>query len=775
MDPTLPPHRTFSANRQNLEPTRTPSEPCGRVRRSARWTAIVAAGLAGCAAPPTAPSINSILHWTGDRFGTFGPTGERLFADRLDPAPGVRGRFRYLHAAKAPEIADPIVLEFTRGGETITLDASRIDWYPSHVHAIWEGGGLVVHEWKFISDDDCLVEVIDVAASSADAGPAALRVVSGFATHWGPAGTTDAGKPRLVPTGTATFFDVPVTAAMVANGLAPPQGTTSDGPAVLATAIDRPNATPRRFVVAVGFAGNASEAAARAARWTAAADPVATHARQYQQWFIDNCPGFECSDPYMTRCWWYRWYIARHCLSRARTGNLPEPCYFEGTRRENFPSLIAFSSGHIIDETRWLRDATATFGQVRDHIRSASAAGYFQSARVNGSGWFYTNWISLAAWNAFCVRPDAAWLAEVWPGLARDVDGVLASFDKDGDTLVSPPGHGTTGMEFQPSFFYFNDYDDTKPEASLERPDFVAYVYGNARAVAAAARRLGRRDDAIRFERLAQEIRTACLSKLWDEKDAFFYAARTDDDAKARVREIAGFYPYMSRLVPDEPKYTRQLAYLADTSEFWNPWPLATVSKTCPVYSPSHRTWPGPGGRISRCMWNGPTWPHADAIILNVMREAITWYHQPYITPEHFWRLLDRYTHMHYEQDDVDRPLLWEYYDGVTGAGDREGCPDYFHSTYNDVLVRGVAGLTPDDSDDVRLTPIAGPLTYFRFDDVPYRGHRLTIVYDAGEHDRGRYPHGLSLYVDGRLVAQRADLGPLAAPNALAKKAGTGR
>jgi len=54
----------------------------------------------------------------------------------------------------------------------------------------------------------------------------------------------------------------------------------------------------------------------------------------------------------------------------------------------------------------------------------------------------------------------------------------------------------------------------------------------------------------------------------------------------------------------------------------------------------------------------------------------------------------------------------------------------------------------------------AGTWSYFALDGLPYHGHLLTVVYDqTGKHyNRGR---GLTLFVDGKMIATRATLGPI--------------
>ena len=52
--------------------------------------------------------IDDLLHRPDARHGTLGPSGKRLFAERLDEGLGFRGQFSYIHYAK---IADPIMFQ----------------------------------------------------------------------------------------------------------------------------------------------------------------------------------------------------------------------------------------------------------------------------------------------------------------------------------------------------------------------------------------------------------------------------------------------------------------------------------------------------------------------------------------------------------------------------------------------------------------------------------------------------------------------------------------
>ena len=143
--------------------------------------------------------------------------------------------------------------------------------------------------------------------------------------------------------------------------------------------------------------------------------------------------------------------------------------------------------------------------------------------------------------------------------------------------------------------------------------------------------------------------------------------------------------------------------------------------------------------KVQLCNWNGPVWPHAESLVAMAMANAIRNYDSKDVTPEKVYELLDGFTRMHYEdKGEWKKPNLHE--EGDAETGETLGCPDYFHSTYNDLIITIVGGLVPRNDDTVELYPAAKvPWDHFRLDRVPYKGKMLSIVWDDRE-DGKRYP-----------------------------------
>jgi len=468
---------------------------------------------------------------------------------------------------------------------------------------------------------------------------------------------------------------------------------------------------------------------------------IHTHAQRLaeERWLAEQIPLFDCPDQKWTRCWYYRWFLVR--VNYQEENGIPG--FYEG-KRGGYTRHITYSTPHIMDEVRWLKDSRYAYGQAEILGKRREANG----RRFGG----YTHWIASTLWGTYLVHPDKKQLARLLPAWAEDTEmafpGRLSPDLPLREYLLNPPSHWATGMEWQPAWFYFDNYDRTK-ETNLYRPDYTAYYYANARAVANMYRELGFQDKARQFDALADKVKEAVNTLMWDPVTKFYYSIKTGtDDQKALVKEVVGIYPFAFE-VP-EKKHVRAFETILDPEEFWGPWKVTTCTMKCPMYTP----------KVHLCNWNGPVWPHANSIVAHALAKGIRIYMAPAVTKRHLWELLDSYTSLHYEDKGTwKQPNIHE--EGNADDGQMYGCPDYFHSTYNDLIITLVGGLVPRNDDIIELFPVVDvPWTHFKLDRIPYKGHLLTIVWDERSSAQ-RYkdvPRGYSLFVDGELVGNKPQL-----------------
>ncbi len=508
-----------------------------------------------------------------------------------------------------------------------------------------------------------------------------------------------------------------------------------------------------------------------------ARDVLANQIKDYQAWFDSNLAYFDCSDPFIGKMYYHRAYVLRKNMLDPKLGRMRWPTQSEGRWRSTwYPNAISYGAGHQVREARWLRDPAYWQGHLRTWAENEKGDGVYPShvLPAGPSNGQYTDWITSTAWDGQLVHPDAQFLSEIVEKLAANVRGWQKTFDPDRDGLLLVDSHWWTGMEYQPSFFFFSNFKPSKDfsqpaqQVSLERVDLTAYNYGNALAVARIYRKLGQPKKAEEFDALAAKISAALLAKMWRPDRQFFMSLKADDKAVADVKEVIGVYPFYFGMVPWGKGYESAWSSIIDPKQFWTKWPVASASQECPAYS--QQNWPG-DGRAAGCMWNGPTWPHANSLVMTAMARTLRATRDQKISGsplkrEHLWELFSSFTRAQFRNQDLLYPWTGEFYNGDTGRW-KTAERDYNHSTWLDVLIPDLLGLLPRDDNVIELDPLLPPdrLSYFILDGQRYRGHDVTIVWDApaaGSEDHfGDGRKGLDLYVDGKLAASAPRLGRL--------------
>ncbi len=504
-------------------------------------------------------------------------------------------------------------------------------------------------------------------------------------------------------------------------------------------------------------------------------DLAAEQARRYQGWFDANLAYFDCPDPWVRKMFYHRAYNLRKNMLDPRLGRLRWPTQSEGRWRSDwYANVISYGAGHQVREARWLRDPKYWQGHVRTWAENERPDGVFPNfIKPNEIGHEqYTDWVGSTAWDGYLVHPDRAFLADVADKLAANVRGWQKAYDPDGDGLLFVDSHWWTGMEWQPSFFADSGYrtdprDVTQPvrRVDLDRVDLTAYNYGNAANVARIYRALGRDAEAGEFEALAARIAAAVSATMWDPSSRFFYSARRRDKTRVDVKEVIGVYPFYFGMLPAGKGYEAAWASIVDPEEFWTPWPVASASKKCPAYAQDG--WHFPSSRGTVCMWNGPTWPHANSIVLSGMARTLRANRGGgaiALTSRHLWDLFLSFTKAQYRGQDLADPWTGEFYDGETAAW-KTAERDYNHSTWIDVLAADLIGIIPRADDVFEVDPLIpdGALASFVLDGQAYHGHDVTVVWDApgGADLHGDGRSGLDVYLDGRLVASSPTLARL--------------
>ena len=448
-------------------------------------------------------------------------------------------------------------------------------------------------------------------------------------------------------------------------------------------------------------------------------------------WMARNIPLFNCPDKDFEEMFYYRWWTLRKHIKRTPVGYGMTEFLVQRSYADRY-NLIACAIGHHVMETRWLRDTTYLHQILNTWYHGNEGKPMQKMVK-------FSSWNPAAVYEAYKVHGDKDFLLALKPSLEEEYARWQSTNRLDNGLYWQ--GDVQDGMEESISGGRKKKY---------ARPTINSYMFGNAQALAAINALAGDQHKADSYSKEAQQQKSLIENNLWNSNHQFFETMR--GDTLAAVREAIGFIPWYFNM-PEAGKYDEAWKQVEDEKGFSAPYGLTTAERRHPQFR-SHGT--------GTCEWDGAIWPFASSQTLTAMINYINNYPQPVVGKETFFKQMKLYVESQHHRG---RPYIGEYLDETNGAwlmGDRERSRYYNHSTFNDLVITGIAGIRPQADGSVEINPLvpAGQWPYFCLDNVSYHGHTLTVIYD---HDGQRYHQGkgLTLLVDGKKVAQRKDLGKL--------------
>ncbi len=666
----------------------------------------------------------------------LGPTGKRLWMDYMEPAPGFIGRADFIHKMNLP-----LLFTVRQAGKDHRLEPIRATWRPDQTTFIHEDISHRFVERKLITWDDQALSLQRWENRSDE--PLRLELVL-------PAGACLEG---------------PYTFPCDVHGITPVMrfacsGEWTDGTLEIAPG----HACTFLVAAAVGLPGEERGMAAGLKSLLAHEDYdrlLDEKCDEYMRWF-DDVPEFACSDEFMTKCWYYRFYILRKNLSEPNYGNLTHQTLYEGRAHAmpktpyqpkgwEFSRLIPLSTPLHVTDARWLKNGHTAKEAMRALTGSLDENGAFAVTAVDTIAKEYANYAAWALYQLFLVHEDECFIREVLPAFKQDARSVYERM-RTGDSLQIERVHALTGKEYQPSYWFFTNQcfpQKVRPAQEgytpLKRVDRSIYMYLNHLGLSRLCRAVGDPEEAY-FAGEAAKIKRDVLEKMWDSVSECFYDLHYETDAKAFVKNIVAYYPFWAEIT--EPEHLAAFKYLLSPQYFATGSGFASASADCPVYS-SNGGWKGDyfKGR-NGCLWNGPSWPYTTGIALDALaRQSKRCDHR---FDADFERYLHEYTLEHFRFGDINSPYLVEFYDGKTGEPLSDE-PDYNHSFYVDLIIRHIAGIEPE-ADGIRFSPLHTSMSYFALTELRVRGHSVDVYYQ--EKEGLQYPDrkaGYTLLIDGVL------------------------
>ncbi len=470
-------------------------------------------------------------------------------------------------------------------------------------------------------------------------------------------------------------------------------------------------------------------------------------------WYQQQIPFFDSPDADINATYFYRWEL----VTKHLTYGSPETGYtFTEFIDRPFWSgsygAISCPLGHQLYEARWLRDTRIVDDFARYWFETPGAAPRS-----------YSNWYGDAVFAAYLVNGDRRFLRTMLPHMetqyagwtAEHWDATKQMFHWDGmhDGMETNINSRLTSDQFSGADGY--------------RPTINSYLFGDAIAISRAAALLGQPDKARAFAERAADLKARVQRELWDPKrEFFFHQFRTDEKGGITAgsltyqsgpyagnphgREQIGYVPWQFNL-PDAG-YEQAWRFLMDTAYFFSARGPTTVERNDPQFLISPRC----------CEWSGNQWPYATAQTLVAMTNLLNNYRQSVVTKADYFKLLSTYT---LDQRKDGRPYIAEAANPDNGSWAGHDTyfhsEHYFHSSYVDLVITGLAGLRPRSDDSLEVAPLApDDWDYFALDNIAYHGQDVAIIWDR---DGSRYHRGagLTLLANGRVIGRSPRLGKM--------------
>ena len=449
------------------------------------------------------------------------------------------------------------------------------------------------------------------------------------------------------------------------------------------------------------------------------------------EWLQANIPFFECPDREVEEIYYYRWWSFRKHLVQTTNGFVFTE-FLMPMRHAGVFNTISCAVGHHLAEGRWLREQKYLDDYVRFWLRG-------NGGKPQPHFHKYSSWFAAAVYERCLVNHDRKFVTSLLPDLVTDYH------------VWEQERRATNGL-----FWQFDVQDGMEESISGSRtvrnlrPTINSYMFANARAISSIAQLAGNKKLVAEFASRASELQRLTQEQLWNPA-ANFFEARRPDGAFADVREELGFVPWCFKL--PAPGFEAAWAHLTDPAGFRSTYGIATAERRHPGFR-THG--------CCKCEWDGAVWPFATSQTLTALANVLRDYAPSCVSNRDYFDNFMAYVRC---QRFDGKPYLGEYLDETTGQwlkGRQERSRYYNHSTFADLVITGVVGLRPQDTDEVEVQPLLPDAIWdwFCLDGVKYHGKVLTIIWDRDGSRYHRSP-GLSILADGKPLGQRKDLGKL--------------
>jgi len=441
---------------------------------------------------------------------------ERPFRNNQDSYLYTRGRALYMYTHNAgplgfaggyayrerPTGTNQSMYVVTVSDATLAEDTAQRRQYPSHWASVHTAPGLSVAQRKFITQENVAVTVLTLTNTGAEPTTRTITASSPIATIPETLGT------ELTGTVTARYGLTVITPRLSGDGMAV-SGTSLTRTVTLApgesvTLKVQLGATtrelPRSSTDYARFRGYDAETA------------FERHVAEYNRWWVENVPYLDVPDENVKKMAYYRTFLNRY---NRFDGNIPGndyqfPVSIEGVLGYN--NAIQLTQPMHMQDLKYFRDPLHAYGNWVSSGESSKCTAFTDNPG-NTANWnnTYEQYIAREGWNAYKVFGGERVLLRNFAHYAEcDVKGQLAKYDQNGNNLIAYGSGALTGNDADAVALAFYGGPQDRTES--------AFWYSGAKAAAEAYDLLGNRAKAAEMNGIADDIKDAILTLLWDDQ-----------------------------------------------------------------------------------------------------------------------------------------------------------------------------------------------------------------------------------------------------------------
>ncbi|MCL6623062.1 MAG: hypothetical protein K6T17_00410 [Fimbriimonadales bacterium] len=427
-------------------------------------------------------------------------------------------------------------------------------------------------------------------------------------------------------------------------------------------------------------------------------DSLRASTRTWERRF-QSVPQFQCSDEFITRYYWYRWYVLFLNAVEVPLGNLSYPCTFEGVGP--FRSLIAYSAPAHIREAIWIKEGTLARGIIQNFLSAQHENGFFPGHLYSlrpPRDFYHTNWGD--ALDAFLSMERPEDTPKILSRFEKYADFLDTARDLERSGMIDVISQHETGQEYSPRYLFANPHADQDQPFRLKGVDATYYAFRLRTVLTHWLREIGDETSALRNLKRLSLLRKGLLKHMWDAKKGFFKDVLLPNASSnlaqpprlSPVLSAVGFYP-LAKTPVTRKQISELTRNLLNPKTFGTSLPIPSLSQKDPLFS-AEGFWKG---IRKNCPWNGRVWPMVNSHLVEGLMVCAERNRKLAALAGEIFK---KWTYAMFLNGDPTKPTSYEHYNPFTAEPCLfRGIDDYFHSWYCDLVIRYLCGINPAKPD----------------------------------------------------------------------------